>query len=367
MRSLAGRAARLGDGYSRNPEDRDQLLAQRTKDLSGLIGQLRGFSLEEFLSDASAEEALAWSVGQDVLPDRCKPDLSKTEVAAHVAHLGSMSKTVRDCMHAAGVSSELKALYVPDYVDRRERIEKSSVLHRVLRTAFPECDVKVALAEPPFEDLEGNGCHFEKQGKQKLSGKKLANATRVDLLTSLATLLREVARHRPSFVIGTGQGGIIALAAASPVVVESVLLARNVHISEAQKIANAWSKIKLLVGVNPRISKSKPGTLLLQEACPEWFSPHPLECLPRLGLVEQYAPAKEEIGHLLSATGVIQIGSLSGTLGWKGRAKKFGSMKGYAPAIGGRGFSDSACNALLQSTAKEFKPEQISKQLRLSS
>ena len=58
VRSLAGRSARLGDGYSRNPEDRDQLLAQRTKDLEGLIGQLSGFSLEEFLSDASAEEAM---------------------------------------------------------------------------------------------------------------------------------------------------------------------------------------------------------------------------------------------------------------------------------------------------------------------
>ena len=170
-----------------------------------------------------------------------------------------------------------------------ERILKSSEL----RTAFLECDVKVAVAEPPFEDLEGNGCHFEKQGKQKLSGRKLANATRVDLLTSLATLLREVARHGPSVVVGTG-----------------VLLARNVHISEAQKIANAWSKIKLLVGVNPRISKAKPGRQLLQEACPEWFSPHPLECLPRLGLVERYAPAKEEIEELLSSTGVIKIGSL---------------------------------------------------------
>jgi len=49
---------------------------------------------------------------------------------------------------------------------------------------------------------------------------------------------------------------------------------------------------------------------LLQEACPEWFSPHPLECLPRLRLVERYAPAKEEIEELLSSTGVIKIGSL---------------------------------------------------------
>ncbi len=48
IRSLAGRSARLGDGTSRNPGNRDDLLAQRTKDLQGLIGQVRGFDLGEF-------------------------------------------------------------------------------------------------------------------------------------------------------------------------------------------------------------------------------------------------------------------------------------------------------------------------------
>ena len=51
LRSLSGRSARLADGLSRNPPDRDDLLKQRTKDLQGLIGQLRGFSLEEFLGE----------------------------------------------------------------------------------------------------------------------------------------------------------------------------------------------------------------------------------------------------------------------------------------------------------------------------
>ena len=31
----------LGDSFSRNPKDRDALLAARTKDLKGLTGQLR--------------------------------------------------------------------------------------------------------------------------------------------------------------------------------------------------------------------------------------------------------------------------------------------------------------------------------------
>ena len=55
IRSLSGRSAQLGDGYSRNPPDRDRLIEQRSKDLEGRTGQLRGFSLDEFLGDYEAE------------------------------------------------------------------------------------------------------------------------------------------------------------------------------------------------------------------------------------------------------------------------------------------------------------------------
>lgn len=51
LRSLSGRSAKLGDGYSRNPPERDQLLEQRSKDLEGLVGQFRGFSLEGYLGE----------------------------------------------------------------------------------------------------------------------------------------------------------------------------------------------------------------------------------------------------------------------------------------------------------------------------
>ena len=64
IRSLAGRSARLGDGTSRNPKDRDELLEQRGKDLQGMIGQVRGFDLDEFLSDWEPPgQALPWTVG----------------------------------------------------------------------------------------------------------------------------------------------------------------------------------------------------------------------------------------------------------------------------------------------------------------
>ena len=36
---LSGRSALLGDGFSRNPSNRDELIEQRTKDLKGVAGQ----------------------------------------------------------------------------------------------------------------------------------------------------------------------------------------------------------------------------------------------------------------------------------------------------------------------------------------
>ena len=45
IRSLSGRSARLGDGTSRNPADRDRLLEQRSKDLNGILGQVLGFNV----------------------------------------------------------------------------------------------------------------------------------------------------------------------------------------------------------------------------------------------------------------------------------------------------------------------------------
>ena len=53
----------LGDSFSRNPKDRDALLAAR-KDLEGLTGQLRGFDLDQYLGEGTEGEGpVPWAVG----------------------------------------------------------------------------------------------------------------------------------------------------------------------------------------------------------------------------------------------------------------------------------------------------------------
>ena len=103
IRSLSGRSAKLGEGFRRNPDGRDALVEQRTKDLEGQIGQLRGFSLEAYLADhEEGEKAFPWSVGDDAIPAKAEEE----SVAMSVAALA----------FSAGVQAELRAVLALDYV-----------------------------------------------------------------------------------------------------------------------------------------------------------------------------------------------------------------------------------------------------------
>ena len=71
IRSLAGRSCRLADGTSRNPKDRNALLEQRTKDLQGLAGQVRGFDLDAYLSDCEEPGVpIPWAIGDGCIPPK---------------------------------------------------------------------------------------------------------------------------------------------------------------------------------------------------------------------------------------------------------------------------------------------------------
>ncbi|CAE7320042.1 pol, partial [Symbiodinium pilosum] len=117
-------------------------LSGRTKDLQGLIGQLRGFSLEEFLGEEEPGKVIPWSL------------LSDVESAIEPKDLVT-GKTVR----YSGPEGALRAGLL------HERMLKTTELSKFCPAAYrlPGC-------EPPFEDLEGTGLHFEKQGKARLDG-----------------------------------------------------------------------------------------------------------------------------------------------------------------------------------------------------
>ena len=144
VRSLAGRSAKLGDGTSRNPSDRDALVAQRSKDIKGLIGQVRGFDLDEFLSDWTERgSSLPWSIGYHGWVDSETP-----KTAALTMHLAAA---------AAGVAVKLKVLYVPDYANATERLAGSSKLATALHWMLPGREILLHYPKGRSETTTASG------------------------------------------------------------------------------------------------------------------------------------------------------------------------------------------------------------------
>ena len=122
--------------------------------------------------------------------------------------------------------------------------------------------------------------------------------------------------HHPDVIIGDAQGAVIASCIRFPMVMEAVLQARNIQRDEAHRMGAAWSKIKGVFVRNPRIGKSKVGLELLLASCPEILKDHPVERLPRYGVVPKICPGKDEVLDYCSKMNLPVQDSLAG-FPWK--------------------------------------------------
>ena len=277
IRSLAGRSCRLGDGTSRNPVDREALMEQRTKDLEGMIGQVRGFDLDEFLSDWELEgSAVPWGVGDGswVKEKNVQPKRVPSKTPAASAAL--TDSALAEVMSAEGVSPVLKILYVPDYVTREQRIAATSQLFVQMSQLLPGYTIQLALAEGPFEDDDSVATHFEGDALGKRGPTKQIPALKVDLHTSVVKLARHAALHKPKLIIGKGQGGVVAAVYGHPGCLEQVLATRNVQPAELPEIGQAWGNVSAIIVQEPRLSKKGVQLANIQLAAPEMFAEYPV-------------------------------------------------------------------------------------------
>ena len=323
IQSLSGRSALLGDGYSRNPSDRDELIAQRTKDLEGIIGQARGFDIDEFLSDWEPTDArpIPWTLPSDTGPAASvnlgkwyyvahpffprEPvgtggilaDSSAEETALPVAMVELTTGTNEQeawslprLMMTAGLAPKVTALYLPDYVTPSVRMAKSTQMQQVLCHMLPGHEVSVPVAGGPFEDDHGNPAWFAK-GKGSLTPAKQILELKRDFLTSVAVALRAVKAHRPTVVVADGQGALIALGLANALCIETCLAMRNVQLPEIPPLARAWGAVRAVIVSTPRWGRAKLDVQLLSRAVPEMFDlTSPWEGLPTALVETKHSP-----------------------------------------------------------------------------
>ena len=301
IRSLSGRSAKLGDGYSRNPKDRDALVEQRTRDLEGRMGQLRGFSLDAFLADhAEGEKSFPWSIGDDAIPDK----IEETDAVAQM---------VAELAASAGVLPVLRAALVMDYYDIDTGRKRAEELEAILRTLVAGRWVKVYPIPGAFEDDLGTPAQFAVQSN--LPRQKKLLAIRRDFLTAIANASRKVAFWGPDVIIGEGQGGLVALGLARPLILEAALQARNVQRNEAQSIAEAWGAMHAVVILRPRWSKRDLGLKELLEAMPELKAPFARESKYTVLVRDRESTMHQKEGELRKELGLEEAAGL-GDVQW---------------------------------------------------
>ena len=139
------------------------ILEQRTRDIEGMTGQLRGFELGQFLGDWEDEESwnpIPWTMPSDSLPSAAessrRPEgrvLSFSSTSAADAD-STTNVSLAKLMADSGVKPKMKMLYVSDYVEPRTRLMKTQKLYQDMSAILPSWEVELALSEGPFEDDE---------------------------------------------------------------------------------------------------------------------------------------------------------------------------------------------------------------------
>ena len=126
-----------------------------------MIGQVRGFDLDQFLSDwEEPGAALPWAVGDSAW---VKDTDDKKQGSEPCVPPAAPALDIPCAMQDAGISPILKVLFVPDYVPRARRESFRAQLWIRLGRLLPGYVIRLAISEGPFEDNDGIGAHFEGQ------------------------------------------------------------------------------------------------------------------------------------------------------------------------------------------------------------
>ena len=297
-----------------------------------MTGPLRGFNVEEYLgAGTEGEGAVAWAVGNDAVPDK----------VAVAASLGSR----RD--------EEARILVVMDYQKWKDGNAVLRDAGRMLELSLPGVRINLRASYGPFEDDEGCSSHFD-GAVGRMTGAKKIKRLRVDLLTSCAKVLREVASFGPDFVIGFGQGGVIVGLIRWPLVAELTLQARNLQVNETVKVGSAWGRIKGTWSVNPRVWKTQGGAGEEASACPELQKKFPVDPIRGFGVgTKQGRPDElEGMFEVLRLNKVSSIDSVALKSMLQEPPREMWEHGGYC-SCGKRTYLFSRCPACIEREAAE--------------
>ena len=105
------------------------------------------------------------------------------------------------------------------------------------------------------------------EGRKKLFRKQV--------FASLVAAMGVVIRHRPRFILGIGQGGLISALLAMPLVVEAACRARIVTSDEMRAMRQSWAGVVACLAVDPVALPARSDVAELRTAVPELLMTQP--------------------------------------------------------------------------------------------
>ena len=266
LRNLAGRACHLADGQSRkHPGHIDTLKRDAVR--------LRRLTLDDILdSDMGSSDEEPWGIPSSQAPRPVRasggmPALGPVRVAGAAA--GDLEDPLAVFAAAVGEDFEAVGLFLPPHASEGRCDRQAAGWATQIRQTVPRLSLKLIPVTPLLADDFGQSCFFVPPFA--LPPAKYKSALRRDFMTSVAGVMQVVARLSPRIVVGSEQGGVIALGlASSPRVVEIALATRAALPSEAVEFALAWHGLRANVVAAPRFH-AVSRLVRLQEAVPELF------------------------------------------------------------------------------------------------
>ena len=98
---------------------------------------------------------------------------------------------------------------------------------------------------------------------------------RKQVFASLVAAMGVVIRHRPRFILGIGQGGLISALLAMPLVVEAACRARIVLSDEMRALRQCWAGVVGCLAVDPVALPARSDVVELRAAVPELLMTQP--------------------------------------------------------------------------------------------
>jgi len=126
---------------------------------------------------------------------------------------------------------------LPDHSCGRQRQADLAEAEKELQLAAPAVRFHLKLHTPPLPDGNGGFLYALPPKALKDSGPRAVSAVRRDLMTSIVAVGRELVVSWPRVVLGHGQGGLVAVLAAFPRILECALAIVYAREPEGERIA----------------------------------------------------------------------------------------------------------------------------------